>query len=190
MKTPQPYAEALAMAEQIVTYLAPACARIALAGSLRRRKPEVGDIELVAIPRYEIEYDLFGAEVGRHSLVDEALYAHGMNYLLKNGARYKQVRWAPDGISVDLYLVTAETWGVQYVLRTGCAEFSHWLVTPQAKGGALPAKMCLRDGRMWRDVLRNPAALETPEEADVFRAIGLAWIPPEARTAGRWTPKT
>lgn len=44
--------------------------------------------------------------------------------------------------------------------------------------------------RSEEELLRNPAALETPEEADVFRAIGLAWIPPEARTAGRWSPKT
>jgi hypothetical protein len=39
--------------------LAPCCARIQVAGSVRRRKEVVGDIEVVAIPRY-VPAGLFG----------------------------------------------------------------------------------------------------------------------------------
>lgn len=44
------HSEALAVAEALRDYLAPACVRIEIAGSIRREKPEVKDIELVCEP--------------------------------------------------------------------------------------------------------------------------------------------
>ena len=49
-KTKRPLADAERIAAAIVADLAPFCARIQVAGSVRRRKEAVGDIELVAIP--------------------------------------------------------------------------------------------------------------------------------------------
>lgn len=49
----KPLAQARAVADLLVSYLAPACERIEIAGSIRREVPEVKDIELVAIPRWE-----------------------------------------------------------------------------------------------------------------------------------------
>lgn len=43
--------EALKIAEAVLKELGPHCERIAIAGSVRRRKPEVKDIEIVAIPK-------------------------------------------------------------------------------------------------------------------------------------------
>jgi DNA polymerase/3'-5' exonuclease PolX len=40
------YVQALAIAEQTRTALAPYCERIEIAGSIRRQKPQVKDIEL------------------------------------------------------------------------------------------------------------------------------------------------
>src|SRR5436309_8123113 len=51
-KTERPLPEAERIAAAIVADLAPSCARIQVAGSVRRHKEVVGDIELVAIPRY------------------------------------------------------------------------------------------------------------------------------------------
>ena len=47
----QPRAVVLPITERLVSILAPFCERIEIAGSLRRLKPEVGDIELVVIPK-------------------------------------------------------------------------------------------------------------------------------------------
>lgn len=193
MKTAKPYAEALALAEELRTILAPHCARIEIAGSLRRRKAEIGDIELVAIPHYEIERDLFGEEVGRRSLLDAELRAWPpiTGTMIKNGERYKQFTW--DAMPVDLFLVTADTWAVQLAIRTGSADFSHWLVTANYHGGALPMGYVIAEGRLARYTgpdphTRRALPIATPEEADLFTAIGLPWIPPEERTAGRWLP--
>ena len=46
----RPYDQVLTVANCLVTALHPACHRIEIAGSLRRKKTMVGDIEIVAVP--------------------------------------------------------------------------------------------------------------------------------------------
>ena len=53
------YAAALANAQHTQAALAPYCARIAIAGSVRRQPPQVKDIEILARPLQE-PADLFG----------------------------------------------------------------------------------------------------------------------------------
>lgn len=55
-------AAARRMADRLLALLAPACERIAIAGSIRRGVPLVGDIEIVAMPRVTTEPagDLWG----------------------------------------------------------------------------------------------------------------------------------
>ena len=48
---PVPLAAARAVAAALRELLEPACARVEIAGSIRRRKAKVGDLELVASPR-------------------------------------------------------------------------------------------------------------------------------------------
>ena len=65
-------AEAQRIAGAIVGQLDPSCVRLEIAGSLRRGRPDVGDIELVAIPRFiEEPSGLF--ETQQVSLLDRAL---------------------------------------------------------------------------------------------------------------------
>ncbi len=45
------YEQALEIAERTKALLAPHCERIEIAGSIRRKKPHVKDIEIVAIPK-------------------------------------------------------------------------------------------------------------------------------------------
>jgi DNA polymerase/3'-5' exonuclease PolX len=61
-----PYSRAavIAVARELCETLAPLCVRIALAGSLRRGKQAVGDVELLYISRVtERPADLFSSEV-------------------------------------------------------------------------------------------------------------------------------
>lgn len=101
--------------------------------------------------------------------------------LLKNGPRYKQVA-LPEGINLDLFLVLqpAQQWGVLFAIRTGPAEFSHWLVTPRKDGGALPSNCRVKDGAVWE----GSAIVPMPEESDFFDFLGLGWIEPGQRQAG------
>lgn len=168
-------------AQALERALAPWCERTLIAGGLRRQTANVGDIELVVIPRTAPQYDLFGAPTGQAvSLLDDALPALGIGARRTDGPRLKQFAW--QGLPVDLFLVTPDTWGCVATLRTGSADFSRWLVTPRRHGGACPAAYRFHEGRLWQDA----TPLATPEEADVFRVLEIAWVAPDARQDGRW----
>lgn len=180
MKTKMPYEVALKMAEEVKERLAGGCRRIEIAGSLRRKKTEIGDIELVAIPLLKPVHDMFGELAGTYSELDQVVYA---NYpVIKGGPKYKQLDLGR-GIACDLFIQPdPETWGTNFMIRTGCAEFSQWMVTERHKGGALPGYLTVADARLWC----GGELVPTPEEEDFFHAIGLRWILPEERCMAYW----
>lgn len=175
--TKTPYPVVRPVAERIISALAPYCERIELAGSLRRKRPAVGDIEIVAIPRRP--RDLFGQVLAEEpTALDRFLDERGVQFA-KRGRKYQQ--FAYRGYKVDLFLPTAETWGCVYTIRTGSAEFSHWLVSPEPRG-ACPWSVRFggKDGNPGR-LTHDGRLLATPEEEDVFAALGLPWIEPAGR---------
>src|SRR4051794_3926486 len=101
-----PYQAALEVAQALETRLAFVCERMLIAGSLRRRTSEVGDLELVVLPKYEPIEDMFGALCGQYSLLDDAL-ADIAPARTKDGERYKQFVW--EGMPVDLFIASRET---------------------------------------------------------------------------------
>jgi DNA polymerase/3'-5' exonuclease PolX len=168
----QPRADALRVALRLVEALQPYCHRIELAGSLRRETPLVGDIEVVAVPLSRT--DLFGYPVKGPTPLEAFLVGKGIEFT-KNGDRYKQFKYGRH--TVDLFLPTAATWGSIFAIRTGSWEFSRWLVTSRVRGGAAPEGVTFHDGRLYAFSRR----LTTPEETDVFAALGLAFIEPRLR---------
>ncbi|NIN36317.1 MAG: hypothetical protein GTO60_14990, partial [Gammaproteobacteria bacterium] len=56
----QPLEIARGIAEQLVSAFAEHCERIEIAGSIRRLRPDIGDIEIVAIPIIDRQQALFG----------------------------------------------------------------------------------------------------------------------------------
>jgi DNA polymerase/3'-5' exonuclease PolX len=165
-----PRPEALAAAQKICTILSPVCERIEIAGSLRRLKPDVGDIEIVCIPK--IEYDLLGNEYYKPFQIERILGRDGFEMPRFNGEHFKQFDTGP--CNCDLFITTPEQWGVIFTIRTGPADFSHRLVTQRNKGGLLPSYLRVKDGRIWH----GDQALGTPEEKDVFALLRLPWIEP------------
>lgn len=175
-----PYARALDIALGFVYDIGDDCERIEIAGSLRRRKETIGDIEVVCIPKYSpAGLDLFGDPCPARSLLEEYI---GSYHLLKNGPNYKQIQL--HSVNVDLFVTTPAQWGVIFTVRTGSSDFSHWLVTPRQQGGGCPGWLRVKDGRI---VDKQGHPLETPEECDVFQALHVPWIEPEKRTDGRWS---
>jgi DNA polymerase (family 10) len=175
MKTPLARSRALEIAQRVGEILTPAAVRCEIAGSLRRCKPTVGDVDLLVIsqpPR-----PVFGQAAALP--IDTALRAAGL--LVTKQGRLARHFWC-DNVYVDLWLADPATWGCRLAIRTGSADFSHWLVTHRSQGGACPNDMMFKDGRLWR----AGYLLDTPEEADVFDELDLAWIEPTARERGSW----
>lgn len=195
-----PLADARFVAATALEVLAPACERIEIAGSVRRGANTCGDVEVVCIPKLgEPGRDLFGEAIGEppdelHDLCD-ALRASGrmIPRLNKLGRESwgRKLKWMffypnagnwkwPEAMALDVYACDAETWGATLAIRTGPADFSHRLVTPKAAGGYCPAPLQFKG---WRIVERaSGEPLPTPEEADVFEALGMDWIEPGERS--------
>lgn len=169
-----PYDLVLSVARRLVDALRPHCLRVELAGSLRREKPMVGDIEIVAVPQRQL--DLFGTPVPGRTDLDRFLDSRHVEFT-KRGDRYQQFTCGRERYTVDLFLPTLATWGSVFTIRTGSWEFSRWLVTARAAGGAAPDTIAFVDGRLYESGRR----LHTPEEDDVFAALGLAFISPIER---------
>lgn len=183
-KDRRPLAEMRASAELLVSLWRASCQRIEIAGSIRRGKPDVGEIEIVAIQRrYELTARL------------DAWLAAGTCEVRVNkrgnrlawGDKYRALTW--QGIPVDLFLTTPDQWGLILLIRTGPGSvelgFERWpgganqyLVTQCDRGGALPDDLRVADGRLWR----GDRVIPTPEENDFFQVVGLPYVEPDKRS--------
>ena len=173
-------AEAEKIAGELVALLRPHCDRIEVAGSIRRRKPDVGDVEIVAVPRFETG-GLFGGD--RVDVLADALggwrsrplpgQAFAPHPRKAWGEKYKRLLHVPSGLQVDLFVVTPPAcFAVIYAIRTGPAALSQRAVTSlRAKG------MRCEEGR----ILRGDDVVPCPDEATFFRLAGLKYDPPEER---------
>ena len=161
-------ATALRHADALAALLAPACERIEIAGSVRRRRPQPHDIELVIIPGSGAEFYTLALELQmRGQLLIDAGHQ-------RDGHRYK--RRIFEGLPIDLFLVLPPAqWGLLLFIRTGPADFGHRALArwKRISGGGFSKDGCLHNA--------NGTAVPTPEEADVFDALRLAWVAPEDR---------
>jgi len=164
-------------AEEVKQALSSSCYRIEIAGSLRRREGDAGDIEFVAVPKL---FKDFVGDMMYPSPLDLKLQSLDVE-IAKNGNKYKQLYWNLQSglvMQADLFLQPdPATWGVNFMLRTGDAKFSHLMVTKQMYGGYMPDQYNVREARVWE----NSVALPTPEEESLFELWGMDYIKPENR---------
>lgn len=199
-------AEAEAIADEIVEHLAPVCERLAVAGSIRRRVPTIGDVEIVAVPAYRQQIlslfdDGLVPELAPIDCLDELLNdlrskidvrkRRDKNGRTSWGPSDKRLLWrygaaSTDWIAVDVFGARLETWGAKLALRTGPWQFSKRLVTHAGGGrdGVLAGDLVFRDGGLYR---YDPGArrhfVPTPDEETLFAELGLPYVAPEHRTA-------
>jgi len=182
-----PLATARLLAEEVIGVLEGTATRIEIAGSIRRQAMSVGDIELVVVPDFEqVPCGLFGETrpVDRHfqrvqELLEQGFLTHRLdvNGRPACGPRYQRLSY--EGLGLDLFCVQPPAqFGLIKALRTGPAEFSKALVTKKFAGGLLPYGMQVEDGR----ILDRGHPIDTPEEEDVFRVLGLNYIAQPAPT--------
>lgn len=156
--------QAKTIADNVLEQLAPHCERIEIAGSIRRKKPEVKDIEIVAIPKpYEV--GLFSSGVA--SVIDQWQKVKG-----ELPCKYTQ-RILPEGIKLDLFFAVPGNWGLIFAIRTGSAEFSHKIL------GNAWVKRGYKSKNGW--LHKNGKDIYVGEEKDLFNKIGLEWVDPEFR---------
>ncbi len=133
-----PAAVALAVAKELVQALKPCCEMnpnegreyLVVAGSLRRRKDTVGDVELLYVGKWgEAQVDLLTEEVDLAEHTIEVLLKKGV--LAKRpskvgtetwGAKNKLALHVASGVPVDLFATRPPFWYNYLVCRTGGAD--------------------------------------------------------------------
>ena len=133
--------------------------RVEVAGSLRRRRETIGDVDIVVTAADDARVTQGLAEYAEVQEVE----AHGHTRA--------SVRLRP-GLEVDLRAMPEESYGAALVYFTGSKAHNVRLRTLAVKMNYKVNEYGVYHGARW---------LAGAEEEDVYRALGLPWIPPELR---------
>lgn len=184
------------IAVDICYILQPFCEKINIAGSVRRKKKEPKDIEIICIPKKEILKDMFGWDEG--VIVDlqfqKEVEQLGEIIKGKTDGKYMQIK-LPQGINLDLFMPDDFDYYRQYAIRTGSADYAFKIIANgwKKKGwcgsnkGLRKISDCIEikgsDGKSkWNCVKANaelPPVWKSEEE--FFNWINVKMLPPHER---------
>lgn len=151
-------------AAELAEYLSetPGVERVTPAGSLRRGKDTVGDLDLVVTgENAAAALDRFVAHPRVHDV-------------LGHGSNKASARWGLEGLQVDVRAVPAESYGAAMQYFTGSKEHNVALRQRAQRMG-----LTLNEYGLFRVDTEQRVAGATEQE--IYAALNLAWIPPEMR---------
>lgn len=160
VRVQDPAAAAAALLEK---ELAPACHRLAVAGAVRRRVHRPGCVDLVAIPKLD-------PATGDNLLWDLVDFFIADGRYLQRGELVRSfvcpARYQLGEIPVNVYLATAEAWGLRLLHRTGPDAFWFWVLKNLHTEGYTS-----QEGQIVR--VADQAVMPIPEERDLFQLAGI-----------------
>ena len=152
--------EAIKKGVQILSKISQFTTRRRLAGSIRRRKPIVRDIDIVV----EIKSDNLDklkkclAEIG--------------NIKLKGDKLIRFITF--DNIQVDIYIATKENYEPLLLIRTGSKEHNIKLTTKAISLGMKLTANGLIDNKTGKIIATS--------ERDIFKALKMSYVEPQNRS--------
>ena len=154
---------ALDLAEELVAALGavPGCSRCAYAGSLRRMRETVGDVDILAAAKDS--GPLMAALLDRPEAAD----------VIGSGTTKTSVR-TDRGLQVDLRVVPPADWGAALIYFTGSRAHNIKL-----RGRAVKAGLKLSEYGLFE--VESGKKLASRTEKEVYAALGLPLIPPTLR---------
>ena len=162
-------AEVEPLASKIVSSIDSYCIRVEVAGSIRRRKDTVNDIDLVVEPKSQSWIKLIKEIRRQFKAVTEKQGDKLATLYVPFASKLGQGH-----VQVDLYRASKSTWGILLLIRTGSAEYNIYL-----------AKLAIRKGYhlAYSKGLLNEKGkvIASKTERDVFQALELDYIPPQDR---------
>lgn len=171
--------EALGSAEGILEQVRkiPGVGRAEIAGSLRRKKETIADVDIVCSPARGAQGGILSAEFAKMA---------GVVQVLGQGPTKTSVKIG-NGMQVDLRLVPAENFGAALLYFTGSKEHN-----VKIRGLAQKKNLTLNEWGLYRleeydraekQTAKPPAAraVAAATEQDIYAALDLDFIPPEMR---------
>jgi len=158
-----PLGQALPLGRELVRVLGTVSGvkQISLAGSARRMKETVGDLDLLITSTTPIR------------VMDAFVRLPQVGQVLERGSTKASIRHT-EGIQVDLRVVEPESFGAALVYFTGSKQHNIRIREMAVKKG-----LKLSEYGVYRETSGRRVAGATEEE--MYAAVGLPWIPPELR---------
>lgn len=146
------------IAEKVYADLRPLSERLILVGSLRRKRPEVADVEFVVLPKDEKDFARAVQEMG-----------------FETGAKRRKYTGVLDGVKIELYMAKEpDELGALVLAYTG-----DYLMNVAMRSKAKRMGYKLDQYGIWKG---KKAVLRSPDEKDFFRFLGMDWHEPEQRS--------
>jgi len=161
--------QVMPIAQTVARMLVDACEALQIAGSVRRGKAWVKDVELVAIPKpnllARLDSLVIDGAIRKAEYGDKRLHRWGKHY---RGFVFRDVRF-------EIFLPDGHSWGYQYWLRTGPGDANEYVMNQmiiqrspyRCKGGA---------------VWYGDQQIHVPTEREFMRVIGLPYMAPGSRS--------
>ena len=151
-------------AGELIEYLStvPGVEKVTPAGSLRRAKETVGDLDLLV------------TGPGAAAALDKFVVHPRAHEVLGKGPNKASIKFGLEGLQVDLRALAAESYGAALLYFTGSKEHNIVLRSRAQKMG-----LTLNEYSLARLDDNTPVASATEEE--IYGVLGLDWIPPELR---------
>jgi DNA polymerase (family 10) len=156
------------LANQIVHTIKHLCdsEHIMVVGSIRRRCPEVKDIDIVLIP-----------QAWMWNTIIQTLKTNWLAEVVEAGQELARLKVPTDATSepvqVDIYRARPETWGVLLLIRTGSIEHNIKLCSrARAMNMMLSAK---------KGVIKDGKVVASRTEEEIFKALEMDFVEPEKR---------
>lgn len=151
-----PRAEVEGLIEEVLTALVPATEQVLVAGSYRRQKPDLKDVDLLLIgdPKKALE---IAEKIGTDVVMSGEFI----------------VRFHYKNILFDLTFTKKECWGAAVLYRTGSQQFNI-----NCRGKAKVKGWLLNEYGLWD---KDKNLIESESEAGILRELGIGWVEPRDR---------
>ena len=156
--------EAGKLAEAIKTAVETHCDKIEIAGSIRRQKPKVHDIDFVVVAKSDSDWQK----------ISEILRRQKAKPNCSGSQLIKAYLPCHNGLfQVDFYRAKPSTFGIHLLIRTGSADHNMWLA-----GYAISKGMRLKYSE---GLIKDGKPVAGEDEKGVFDALGLPCPSPSER---------
>lgn len=149
--------EAQKLSEEVKKILSPFCSKIEVAGSIRRKKAECRDVDIVLTPNPLV--DIVG-------ILQRSMNAQ----VVKHGKQIFSLKI--NDIGVDLNLATKENFAPLLLFRTGSWQHNMKLATKAKRMGLKFSPY---------GVFKNGKRIDDNTEEGIFSALGEKYLKPEER---------
>ena len=157
-------------AGRIAEELAPMCDRIEIAGSIRRRRPECHDIDIVLMPKHGMQQKI-RARCLRSSPAVNCDGDDNLQFVIRGGVQVDIYYVVP--ATPDMFQRNPTPWGTRLLCRTGSKQFNIWIV-----------KQAAQQGLYWNPywgLYRAGLNVAAETEEEIFSALRIPFIKPEDR---------